>query len=1081
MRGLRWDALSAGLVTDTADGAGQVALQISNHSAKRITLPISTVLAEVASEDYGPLADWEEWQDHLDKAHAGVVSDKPFLSRFNVSHLPAEIQEKTLQLLEKHQNAFIEDGKLAPPTPVLQYKVNIAPDVQPVARPPYHVSHSQEQAYDEEVQKWLDLQVIEEANSPWAAPISMVTRALPGGKIKRRLVCDFRAQNALTHRDNFPPPNMDNLINSLHGANYITVLDVSNAYLCVEIAEESRDFFGLVTTKGTYRCRRMMFGAKNSGAMYCRLMQKVMEGQKGCKWYVDDLIIYSTTIEEHFVILSEVLTRLANARLLLKAEKAVLLQEEVRFLGYFVSGKGIRVDPEKVRAVLEFPIPTKVRHVQQFLGLVGFSRRLIKSFASKAMPLFPLTGGDKNRPLEWSVECQTAFDCLKQAMTTAPVMALPDWSVGAFIIRADASGRAIGGSLNQVQKKYERIILYWSRKMSKAEQATSVTEQEALAIVEIVKHCNWYLQGYKIIVYSDHKPLSFLGGYRSFVNPKINRWQLFLSQFDVEFRWIKGSENKLPDALSRAFPEGEEENSDSDQEQRATDTSRVRKIALKVAPVRLAAEADAFDPIPDFARYRREQERDPEFGTLLAELESGVESERFVVHEGLLYRRPARDERYARLVVPASMRAELLQAYHSAPWAGHCGSERMHLRVKQRHYWPGLCKQVYQHARACHACALRKRGNHGPPAPLQPHSLPSRPFETVSTDLVGPLPTSDPGGYKWIVTMMCLATKFVEAVPARTGTAEEVAQILVNQLIARYGTPSYLISDNGSCYVADMFREMCKLLGVRQVRCTPLRAQANGALERQHRTLGESLTMYVNGKGTDWPENLQLVVMSMRSAVNKATGETPYYLLTGFDMILPYDLITAPGRVPTNLSENPLGRLQVDAARVFREVRERVRQAAKRSKQYYDRRAKEPDFKVGQLVYLRVPVKGKGLGRKFRPRYSGPWRLVEQLTPVTWTLRKLYGHKSTTVHADRLKLCRGPDDILSAHARDQALQPESQSGGLPADDGEQTCPRAGGSLNVSNGSPTSQAELPTSQALARSKAEGPVLRRSARV
>jgi hypothetical protein len=518
---LCWRDLSAGFISDRTNAAGQVLVQVANYTSKKITLPVHTVLAEVPESSIDPLQDWEEWQDHLDKAHRGEKSDKPFRDRFKVSHLAPDQQEAVLGVLERHQDAFIKDGELAPPTPVMQYHVNVDPKVTPVARPPYQVSHSQEESYDEEIDKWLNLRVIEEANSPWAAPISMVTRVMPDtNTVKKRLVCDFRAQNSVTLRDNFPPPNMERVLNSLHGAEYISVLDVSNAYLCVEIHPDSRDFFGLVTTRGTYRCVRMMFGAKNSGAMYCRLMQKVMGGQKHCQWYIDDLVVHTPTFEEHLVVLGEVLTRLAESRLLLKAEKAVLLKREVRFLGYLVSGDGIKVDPLKVKTVLEYPIPFKVHHVRTFLGLAGFHRKLIKGFAEIAMPLFPLTAGDKQLRIVWSPECQEAFDRLKEALTNAPVMALPDWSVGVFIVRADASGRAIGGSLNQMQNRRERVILYHGRKMSIAERNTSVTEQECLAIVEIVKFCSWYLQGYKTIIYSDHKPLSFLGNYKSFINPK---------------------------------------------------------------------------------------------------------------------------------------------------------------------------------------------------------------------------------------------------------------------------------------------------------------------------------------------------------------------------------------------------------------------------------------------------------------------------------------------------------------------------------------------------------------------------------
>ncbi|KAK3922370.1 Retrovirus-related Pol polyprotein from transposon 412 [Frankliniella fusca] len=756
------DTIGWRLASKGVDAFGAIAVEITNYQPRKVTLPVRTVVAEFRTEEDTNMADWEEWQDHLDKAYKGEVSAAPFLSKFDLSHVDEEVRARVGRVLEQHQDAFIEDGKLAPPTPVLQYKVNVDPSIRPVYRSPFGVSKNHEEDYDEEIKKWLSLGVIEEANSPWAAPISMVTRVLPSGKVKKRLVCDLRAQNAHTLRDNFPPPNMQEILNSLHGANYISVFDVSNAYLCVEIHPESRDFFGLVTKKGTYRCKRMIFGAKNSGAVYCRLMAKVMEGQRNCKWYVDDLIVYTETLDLHLEVL----------------------------------------------------------------------------------------------------------------------------------------GEAAGA---------------WDE--------------------------------------------------------------------------VKGP----------------------------------GQAALRVAPVRAQPINDKLHLIPDYNQYRVSLKTDPDFGEMFKELSAGrVESSAYQLLDGLLYKRPSGSSQ-ARVCVPRELREGLMHAYHSAPWAGHSGYTRMYARIRERFYWPNMTKDIYAFAGACHQCALRKRGTHGRPAPLQEHVIPTRPFQYVSCDVVGPLPVSVPDEYRYIVTFICLLTKFTEAVPVRSETTEDVARAFVNQLVARWGVPDFLLTDNGACYISEMFGHVTAMLGVKHLRCTPLRPQAQGTIERSHRTLGEALSMYVNSRGNDWPEFVQLVAMSMRSAVNRATGETPYYLLTGFDMQLPYDLLTRPEPQRYDLADNMAGRLQSDARRVFRIVRERMRRAAKASKAYYDRGAKAPKFKVGDLVYLLEKSHKKGVSRKFRKRYSGPHRLEERKSLTTWRLKDVYGRKERTVHCDRLKIARGYDDILSSHAREQAL------------------------------------------------------------
>ncbi|KAK3918350.1 Retrovirus-related Pol polyprotein from transposon 412, partial [Frankliniella fusca] len=737
------DAIGWRLASKGVDAFGAIAVEITNYQPRKVTLPVRTVVAEFRTEEDSNMADWEEWQDHLDKAYKGEVSAAPFLSKFDLSHVDEEVRARVGRVLEQHQDAFIEDGKLAPPTPVLQYKIvaglllGVTPDcrsggplgIRPVYRSPFGVSKNHEEDYDEEIKKWLALGVIEEANSPWAAPISMVTQVLPSGKVKKRLVCDLRAQNAHTLRDNFPPPNMQEILNALHGANYISVFDVSNTYLCVEIHPESRDFFGLVTKKGTYRCKRMIFGAKNSGAVYCRLMAK-------------------------------------------------------------------------------------------------------------------------------------------------------------------AAGA-------------------WDE--------------------------------------------------------------------------VKGP----------------------------------GQAALRVAPVRAQPINDKLHLIPDYNQYRVSLKTDPDFGEMFKELSAGrVESSAYQLLDGLLYKRPSGSSQ-ARVCVPRELREGLMHAYHSAPWAGHSGYTRMYARIRERFYWPNMTKDIYAFAGACHQCALRKRGTHGRPAPLQEHVIPTRPFQYVSCDVVEPLPVSVPDEYRYIVTFICLLTKFTEAVPVRSETTEDVARAFVNHCEKySWGVPDFLLTDNGACYISEMFGHVTAMLGVKHLRCTPLRPQAQETIERSHRTLGEALSMYVNSRGNDWPEFVQLVAMSMRRAVNRATGETPYYLLTGFDMQLPYDLLTRPEPQRYDLADNMAGRLQSDARRVFRIVRERMRRAAKASKAYYDRGAKAPKFKVGDLVYLLEKSHKKGVSRKFRKRYSGPHRLEERKTLTTWRLKDVYGRKERTV---KNRTGVGYDDILSAHAREQAL------------------------------------------------------------
>ncbi|KAK3931271.1 Retrovirus-related Pol polyprotein from transposon 412 [Frankliniella fusca] len=510
--------------------------------------------------------------------------------------------------------------------------------------------------------------------------------------------------------------------------------------------------------------------------------------------------------------------------------------------------------------------------------------------------------------------------------------------------------------------------------------------------------------------------LVYLPNYKKFEQVRVFRWSLYLSSFDYTIVYKAGRLNTVADALSRALPEPEHGGESSSE-------PSFEKDILKVAALQVEKDGE-YEPVYDEGRFKEEQRRDVTYGPIIAGLEDGQEHANFFLADGLLHRRVGSDGLHA-VVVPPTMTDKLVRDFHCPPWAAHASRDRTLSKLRERFWWPGMYTQVLRFTRGCHSCALYKRGTHARPAPLQLPVVPRQPFEAMATDLYGPLPVSSYSGARYVLLAICLHTRWVEAIPLRDQMAPTVARAIVQEIVCRYGCPEYLVSDNGACYSAKLYTEMCRILQVRAIKTTPLHAMSNGVVERANQVMGQALCHYVNEKKHDWEEFLQLVMCSVRSSVSRSTGETPYFSVFHRDMSLPTAALLTPRRVTYADTPALTEKLLQDMSLSTELLRQENIKAKQEGKQYYDRRAGEDvKFYVGQRVYLAVKVKKKGLGRKWRRRYSGPWRIVERLSPTTFKIRTIFEQKPQvyTVHCNRLKHAYEYDNLLTAERRRRRTQ-----------------------------------------------------------
>ena len=358
----------------------------------------------------------------------------------------------------------------------------------------------------------------------------------------------MRKVNAVTRKDSFPTPLVSDIRDALSGTKYFSTLDLKSGYWQIEMHPESREKTAFVTHNGL-EFSVMPFGLTNSGASFQRLMGHILRGleYRFALLYVDDIVIFSKSIDEHLTHLEEVFRRLREANVKLNPKKCSFVKQRIEYLGHVVTPEGIFPDPGKVEVVKNFPKPASLKELKSFLGLANYYRRFIKGFSEIASPLNALT--KKGVKFCWSESCAVAFDRLKRALISAPVLAFPNFDEQ-FLLYVDASSTGIGFALAQIQSGKEVVIAYNVRGLNQAERNYTTTEREALALVECIKKFQPYLHDRKFVVFTDHSSLRWLMNVK-YANGRLARWALLLQQYNFEIIHRPGCQNGNADALSR--------------------------------------------------------------------------------------------------------------------------------------------------------------------------------------------------------------------------------------------------------------------------------------------------------------------------------------------------------------------------------------------------------------------------------------------------------------------------------------------------------------------------------------------------
>lgn len=777
-----------------------------------------------------------------------------------------------------------------PPERDVEHSIHLVPGARPTFRAPYRVNLAKQEELARQIAELEAKGIIRPSSSPFGAPVLFVKKK----DGSQRMCVDYRALNDITIKDRYSLPHIDDILDCMAGAKFFSKMDLVSGYHQVRVKEEDVHKTAFVTpNQGQWEFRVLSFGLCNAPPTFQRLMNSVLRPYLGkfVSCFLDDVVVYSKTKEEHTEHLEKVLTCLKNAKLFGKDKKCEFYRKEIEFLGHVVSGKGLAPDQSKIRSVVKWPVPKNKTEVLSFLGLCNYYRRFVPDFAQVAVPLTALSGSRKSVKFEWNDEAQRAFEELKKRLSSAPVLRIAS-RTGQFRVFTDACQTALGAVLEQADPDGEyHPVAYFSKKLQGAEKNYHVREQEFLAIVCALRHWRHYLLGRAFELITDHKSLSYLKSQTTEPTGRVARWLDFLADFNVNIRYGPGSQNIVADALSRV-------------DLNAVGVDTPVPPASSNDPPLLEDESD--EPImfgvsapadEDIALlksgYRRDAELCEIYDTLLNKkpVPPGRKNwfSHFAVRENdLLYYRAHLGEEGWRLCLPPSpVRDSVIEQAHDGVLAGHFGFYRTYELVSRRFYWKNMTSTIRKYCASCHACQVSKPSTLSTAGLIKPLPVPTQRWEQISMDLYSGIPLTARGN-NCVVAFVDRLSKRVHLVACSTkATAADVAEIFCKHVVRLHGVPRVIVSDRDTRFTSSVWETLQTILGVKLNMSTANHPQSDGQTERMFRTLNSMLRAYCHNNMFEWDEYLPFAEFAYNNAYQSTIEMSPFEADLGYSPLLP--------------------------------------------------------------------------------------------------------------------------------------------------------------------------------------------------
>jgi transposase InsO family protein len=817
------------------------------------------------------------------------------------------IEKTGLNALPKHQH--------------WDHEIELVDGKYPGFEPIYRLSEKELEVLRKYIKENLAKGFIRESKSSAGYPILFVAKK--DGTL--RLCVDYRKLNAITKKNRYPLPNIQELRDRLSQAKIFTALDLRGAYNLIRMKKGEEWKTAFRTRYGHYEYTVMPFGLTNAPATCQALINNALRDclDDYAIAYLDDILIYSANEKEHIQHVKEVLRRLKDYNLELKPEKCEFHREEVEFLGHMVGKNGVRISETKIKTIKEWATPKTVKDVQSFMGFVNFNRQFIKDFAKIAIPLTKLT--KKETTWRWGDSQKEAFGKLKFACITEPVL-VSFRSGEPLRFETDASDLAMGGAALQERDGKWHPIAYYSKKFSQAEERYDVHDKELLAIVSALEHWRVYAESCSdLTIFTDHKNLTFFTTTKQ-LNRRQVRWSELLGQYQFKIVYTPGKDNGRADALSRRHDV-------------------------------VGKKTDVFMPL-------LQENQDGTLGPskeICAILRIATE-------------------------IPEEFQEAIIQQHHDDPVHGHPGIARTMELIQRNYQFKKMKDKVTSYIKKCADCQKNKHSTHAQYGEMQPMELPTEPWTDISMDFVTGLPLSkDPAtelSYDSILVIVDRFTKYALMIPFRRDyTAIQLAHVLKDRLIRDHGIPKTIISDRDKLFTSNYWATLMAEIGIKRKLSTAYHPQTDGQTERTNRTMKTYLKIYSNTSQDNWVSLLAMAQMAYNNKASEATGQTPYFANHGkhpnlFERTLPSPRAEAAIKSAEEMKK------------IHEEMSKKLSHAQNQSISYVNRKRKTaPQLKKGDKVYLhtknlRTKRPSKGLDNV----KVGPFLVSKQNGPVTYTL-----------------------------------------------------------------------------------------------
>lgn len=891
------------------------------------------------------------FEEHTVFADAVVESkkDNNFSSILANLNLPNKEAQIVKNIFDKFSCLFIDK-----PGTFGNYRFTIdTGNSKPIKCHPRPMTLAKRELLKELVQKLIDQDLIEPGSGPWASNPVIVQKK--NGKY--RLCIDYRPLNKVSVVDSYPMPRIDDILACLARAKYISIFDLSAGFHHLKIVHSDRPKTAFNTPWGLWQFRRLPFGVVNGPAQFMRAVDEILGEYK---WnfvlaFIDDLIVYSETLEDHIKHLNLLLARLKEQHVNLNPEKVQFFKNKVKYLGFVIEDGKVSPDPDKLKALEGYLQPWNVKDIQRFLGFAGYYRQFIQDFSKIAKPLTSLL--KKGTNFDWTDNCQESFDTLRVELLNVQALKLPDLNKE-FIIQTDAADGGIGYVLLQEENGVRFPVYFGSRTLNQAERNYSVTEKECLSIVEAVKKFKQYIEFSHFTIETDHQALSWLMKLKEPAG-RLARWALQLQGLKFDVKYKAGKLNRTADALSRAASIFllEEDNTINREElirEQTADLELNGIIAFIKEGKLLGNSAEENDSIIKKAK------------------------DAFVLSDNCLLKlvgpreKPWEDEiSHWNIWVPKSLKEKVTRYFHTGLIGGHLGIRKTYKKIEDRFWWKSMRKDVINFVNNCETCQQIKGSRQKPQGiGKAPPILGS--WDVITVDLIGPY-TRGSNLNLYALVIIDSFSKWVEIFPIRKATTEVIIKRLM-EVFCRWGFSKCIISDNGSQFTSKKYTNWCKSLGIKYLFIAPYHPQANPT-ERYNQTV-KTMVVSTIKECKDWDKYLPEILFALRTSINESSQFTPCYLNTGREFRTPIDN-TLQISNSTEENSNVFGRR---LALIQTLAKANMIKGQEKYMKKYNKGRKNLKFKEGDFVWLKTHTlsdASKKITASLLPKFEGPFQILK--------------------------------------------------------------------------------------------------------